>query len=403
MRLVERHIIKDDRFKNWCVKAKELYNQSLYYWRQSVFGNIEYFTENELTGLFAEYNEETFRAMPSHTSQQIIKFLFKNIKSWQKARKAYAKNPSKFLGKPKMPKYKKELSELYFTTSQVKLKNGHIHFPKRIGIDPMKTNIPNLQMGRVIPKSNHFVVEFIYTIPDVEIKPENESIMGVDLGLDNLATCTTTTGNSFIINGRPLKAINAFYNKRKAKLQSQLKPNVHTSKRIERLTFRRNQKIEDAMHKASRYIVDLAKSMNVSKIVIGNNKNWKQEINLGKKTNQSFTSIPHSHLTYKVEYKAKMEGMEVIQTEESYTSKCSSYDLETIQKHDMYVGRRVKRGLFRTQGFRYINADANGSVNIIRKVFPDTVHRHIDGIRSVVVTPCKINILYHRFKVEKAI
>ena len=230
MQKVEQHIIKDDRFKDWCVKAKNLYNQMLYYWRQSIFGNIQYFSEFELVGLMQEYNEENFRVLPANTSQQIIKVLFKNIKSWQKARKEYAKNPSKFLGKPKLPKYKKELSELHFTSNQVKLKDGFVHFPKMIGIAPMKTKIPNLDCCRVIPKSNHFVVEFVYTVDDVPQKEYNENWMGIDIGLNNMATCVSNK-DAFIINGKPLKAINNFYNKRKKQLQSKLKKNTFTSKR----------------------------------------------------------------------------------------------------------------------------------------------------------------------------
>lgn len=394
MQLTERHIIKDDRFKDWCIKAKNLYNQMLYYWRQSIFGEIQYFTEYELIGLMQKYNEDNFRALPANTSQQIIKNLFNNIKSWQKGRKEFARNPSKFLGRPKLPKYKKELSELYFTSTQVKLKKGFVHFPKMIGISPMKTKITNINCCRVIPKSNHFIVEFIYTIPDVIQKAYNDKAIGVDLGLNNLATNVSTTGVSFIINGRPLKSINAFYNKKKANLQSQLNSEVFTSKRIERLTLKRNNKIKDYVHKASRYIVNEASKLNVTKIVIGNNKNWKQNINLGKRNNQNFVSIPFSHLIEKIEYKAKMVGIETIVIEESYTSKCSSYDLESIQKHDNYVGKRTKRGLFRTKENKYINADANGATNILRKVVSNTVYNHIDEIRSCVVQPNKIKTFY---------
>ncbi len=177
MQLVEQHIIMDNRFRDWCVKAKNLYNQSLYYYRQSVFKNIEYFSEYELLGLFREFKEENYIALPSHCGQEVIKTLFKNIKSWQKSRKEYAKNPSKFLGRPKLPKYKKELSVLSFNSCQVKLKKGFVHFPKMIGIAPMKTNITNIQSCRVIPKANHFVVEFVYTVADVQQKEYNNKAL----------------------------------------------------------------------------------------------------------------------------------------------------------------------------------------------------------------------------------
>lgn len=390
MQKVEQHIIRDDQFKDWCIKAKNLYNQMLYYWRQSVFGNIEYFSEYELVGLMQEYNEENFRALPANTSQQIIKALFKNIKSWQKARKEYVKKPSKFLGRPKLPKYKKELSELHFTSNQVKLKDGLVYFPKMIGIEPMKTKIPNIDCCRVIPKSNHFVVEFVYSVEDVPTIEYNENWMGIDIGLNNLATCSSNVIKPFIINGKPIKAVNNFYNKRKKYLQSKLKKNTFTSKRIERLTFRRNQKVKDYIHKASRKIVDIAKENNITKIIIGKNENWKQSINLGRKTNRQFTSIPHATLIEKIQYKAQLEGIEVIVTQEAYTSKCSAIDLEKIGKHENYVGKRKKRGLFITANGRLINADVNGSLNIARLVLGDGIIKH-DSIMSCLVQPVKIN------------
>lgn len=397
MQKVEQHIIRDDRFKDWCIKAKNLYNQMLYYWRQSVFGNIQYFSEYELVGLMQQYNEETFRALPANTSQQIIKFLFKNIKSWQKARKEYLKNPSKFLGRPKMPKYKKELSELHFTSNQVKLKDGFVYFPKIIGIEPIKTKITNIDCCRVVPKSNHFVVEFVYSVRDVPQKGYNANWMGIDIGLNNLATCVTKD-KAFIINGKPIKAVNNFYNKRKKQLQSKLRKNTFTSKRVERLTFRRNQKIKDYIHKSSRIIVDTAKDNNVTKIIIGKNENWKQAINLGKKNNRDFTSIPHATLIEKIEYKARMEGIEVITTQEAYTSKCSALDLEVIGKHETYLGKRKKRGLFVTATGKLINADCNGALNIARLGLSVTGNdiKISDSVMSCVVQPYKMNVLHNK-------
>ncbi len=388
MQKVEQHIIRDDRFKEWCIKAKNLYNQSLYYWRQSIFGNIQYFSENELVGLFAEYDEENFRALPANTSQKIIKALFQNIKSWQKARKEYNKNPSRFSGRPKLPKYKKELSQLYFSSNQIRLKSGFIYFPKMVGLAPIKTKMSNINSCRIIPKSNHFVVEFIYTVNEKELQPYNGNWMGIDIGLNNMATCTTKN-KSFIINGKPLKAINNFYNTRKRKIQSKLKQGIFTSKRIERLTFRRNQKIKDYIHKASKAIVNKAVENNITKIIIGKNENWKRAINIGKKSNREFTSIPHATLIEKIQYKARMEGIEVVLTQEAYTSKCSALDLEKICKHETYVGKRKKRGLFVTATGKLINADVNGSLNIARLVLGDEIINS-DSIRSCVVQPFKI-------------
>lgn len=388
MQLVEQHIIMDNRFRDWCVKAKNLYNQSLYYYRQSVFKNIEYFSEYELLGLFREFKEENYIKLPSHCGQEVIKTLFKNIKSWQKSRKEYAKNPSKFSGRPKLPNYKKELSVLSFNSCQVKLKKGFVHFPKTIGIAPMKTNITNIQSCRVIPKANHFVVEFVYKVADVQQKEYNNKALGIDLGLNNLATCVATIGSSFIMNGKPLKSINAFYNKRKAQLQSYSQNKFFTSKRIERLTFRRNNKVKNYIHHVSKSIINSAKELDITKIVIGNNKKWKQEINIGKRNNQNFVSIPHSNLIKTIEYKAKLSGIEVVITEESYTSKCSALDLEPICKHETYVGKRTKRGLFRTANGTKINSDANGASNILRKVIGNEWIRP-DSILSALIAPVR--------------
>ena len=318
-----------------------------------------------MLGLFREFNEENYIQLPSHCGQEVIKNLFKNIKSWQKARKEYAKNPSKFLGRPKLPKYKKKTSICLFTNQQIKLKNGFIHFPKQANLKPLKTKQDNVQQVRIIPHINHCIIEVVYNVIDVHKKEYNGNWMGIDLGLNNLAACTSNTG-SFIINGKPLKSINNYYNRRKKSLQSKLCKDVFLSKRIERITHKRNNKVKDYLHKASRVIVDNAIKSETTKIIIGKNENWKQEINIGKKNNRQFTSIPHATLIEMIKYKAQMAGVEAIVTQEAYTSKCSAIDLEPICKHETYLGKRKKRGLFVTRDGKLINADSNGSLNIAR-------------------------------------
>lgn len=397
MQLVEKHIVKGNEYNDLCVKAKNLYNQSLYYWRQSIFGNIQYFTEYELTGLFAEYKEENYVALPAQTSQQIIKLLFKNAKSWQKSRKEYEKNPSKFLGRPKLPKYKNETSIAVFTSQQVKLKDGIIHFPKMVNLQPLKTKVDNVCQVRIIPNSDHFTIEVVYEKQENPQQEYNGNWMGIDLGLNNLASCVTKK-SATIYNGKPLKAINHFYNKRKAKLQSKLTEKTFKSKRIDRLTNRRNNKIENHIHQISNKIIKQAQHENITKIIIGNNKNWKQEVNLGKKTNRNFTSIPHSSLIEKISYKGLMAGIEVLTTQEAYTSKCSALDLELIKKQENYIGRRIKRGLFRTADGTKINADINGALNIARLGI-SVAGKEIeisDSVRRAALAPKIINVLSHR-------
>lgn len=393
MQLVEQHIIKSKEYMDVCVKAKNLYNQALYYWRQSVFGNIQYFTEYELTCLFAKHNEENYKALPAQTNQQVIKLLFKNIKSWQKARKEYVKNPSKFLGRPKLPKYKKETFVAIFTNQQLRIKEEYIFFPKAAKLKPLKTKQSNIQQVRIIPHINHCVVEVVYNVEDVKQKEYNGNWMGIDLGLNNLAT-TVSKNQSFIFNGKPLKSINHYYNKRKRKLQSELKQGTYSSNRIERITYSRNNKVKDYLHKASRLIVDKAKEQDITKIIIGKNDNWKQNINIGKKNNRQFTSIPHATLIEMIKYKAQLEGIETIVTQEAYTSKCSALDLEPIGKHESYVGKRKKRGLFVTARGKLINADSNGALNIARLGLSASGNEVeiSDSVLSCVSQPKKLNV-----------
>lgn len=393
MRLVERHIVKGGEYINLCVKAKNLYNTSLYYCRQAIFKKVKYFSEYELTGLFAEFKEENYTSLPAQTSQQIVKLAFKAISDWGKARREYEKSPDKFLSQPKLPKYKKDTYLVVFTGQQAILNGGIISFPKRANLPVLKTKVNNVCQVRIIPNSNHCVVEVVYDKKEKDIMPYNGNWMGVDLGVNNLATVATKkTGN--IYNGRPIKCINHFYNIRKSMLQSLLPKGRYSSNRIQRLINSRNSKVNNYIHHISRKIIKQAQDENVTKIIIGNNKRWKQEINLGKITNRNFATIPHSSLIEKIKYKGFMAGIEVLITQEAYTSKCSSLDLEAIRKHEIYLGKRKKRGLFVTSKGYLINADINGAINIARlglNVSGNDIEIS-DSVMSAALAPKRINI-----------
>ena len=208
--------------------------------------------------------------------------------------------------------------------------------------------------------------------------------------MNNLATVTFNNGdNPLIINGRLLKSINQFYNKKKAYYQSKLK-NRYTSKRINKLTHKRNNKVNDYLHKSSHMLVNQLVSKNVSTLVIGKNTSMKQDINIGKKNNQNFTQLPIFKFADILKYKCELQGIKVIFNEESYTSKCSFFDNEEIMKHENYLGRRIKRGLFRTSTGRLINADVNGSYNIMKKAIPDVYYTK--GIEGLGVNPLVLTI-----------
>lgn len=404
MQLVERHIVKDSRFMDICGKAKNLYNQSLYYYRQSIFGNIQYFSEYELTGLFAEYKEPSYTNLPAQTSQQVIKLLFKNVKAWQKARKEYTKNPSKFLGRPKLPNYKSDTYICIFTNQQVKVKDGYIHFPKMADLPTVKTKQGSVKQVRIIPKSNHCVIEVVYNYEETPQLEYNGKWMGIDMGLNNLLACTTND-SAFLVDGKALKSINQGFNKKKAKLQAILETvnKRKSSRRIKAITEKRNNRVNDYIHKASRIVVNEAKEQGITKIIIGNNKHWKNGINIGTKNNSSFCSIPHATLIEKIQYKAQMVGIQVISTQEAYTSKCSAIDLEPIKKHEAYVGKRKKRGLFVTKNGKLINADSNGSLNIARlglSVSGNDINISESLVRCVS-QPKKVYVLYRKTELLK--
>ena len=211
------------------------------------------------------------------------------------------------------------------------------------------------------------MVEVLYEKSSKDIVTNNR-YAAIDLGLNNLATISSNVTKPFIVNGKPLKSINQYYNKTKSNLQSKLKNNEKSNKRISSLNLKRNNKINDYLHKSSTFIVNYLVSNNISTLIVGHNKEWKQNIKIGKKNNQNFVSIPHSRFKELLKYKCELEGIKYIETEESYTSKCSFLDNEEICKHTSYKGKRIKRGLFKSNDGTLINSDVNGSLNILKKV-----------------------------------
>lgn len=394
MQLVERHIVLNNKaIEDICFKSARLYNFCNYYMRKAYFGEIEKFKEYELSGLLAEYKQDDFKSLPAQTSQQIIKLLFNNWKSFFASIKEFKKNPKKYTGKPKIPNFKNKngFFTCIFTSQQVKLKDGFIHLPKRT-INSIKTNVDNVCQVRIIPQATCFVIEVVYEKNIQKNDLDKNNFLALDLGLDNLATSVNNVGlTPFIINGKVLKSVNQMYNKGKSKFMSYIR-DKGTSNRIKKFTHYRNNFIEDKIHKVSRFIVDYCIENNIGKIVIGKNNQWKTGINIGKKNNQKFVNIPHSKLIDKILYKCEMIGIEVKLNEESYTSKIDHLALETIQKKDVYLGKRIKRGLFQSSTKRLINADINGAVGIARKVFGDSVIPQIFD-SGLAFNPYKINIL----------
>lgn len=402
---VERHIIKKsnkefETLDNLCFLSKNLYNSCLYFIKNHKETAGSWIRYNDLEREFKTSLQQDYFALPTNTSQQIMMLVDKNLKSYFALLKTWKADKTTLSGCPKFPKYKhktKGRNVIIFTENQARqhTDKGIITFPKKTGLEPLKTKlVGSLKQVRIIPNSSCYVIEVVYDKPVKRLVELNDSYLSIDLGLNNLMTCfDTTTNNSFIINGKPLKSMNQYYNKTKAQLQTDLnkKHNRYTSKRTEKLSFKRNNKIKDYLHKCSRFIVNYCLESNISNLVLGYNKEWKQEINIGKRNNQNFVNIPFKVLLDQIRYKAELVGITVQLTEESYTSKCSALDLELLCNHNEYKGKRVKRGLFKSASGIKINADLNGAINILRKVTTDKEQEIVQSLsgRGQVDWPMK--------------
>ena len=409
VRQVEKHVIKKSHpyYSMLCEYthlAKNLYNHANFLVRSEFLKTgkwLQSYDLNELLTQNVDYPD--YKNMPAaQSAQQTLHLLDRNWKSFFKAIKDWSKNKDKYSGKPKLPKYKPKDGRMVFilTNQQVRQKDGWLHFPRSFRGFTTKprcvtlNNFEKINQVRIVPRNQIFCVEIVYSIViDDASLPDNSRYMSIDLGLDNLATVVTNTGlNPVIVNGKGLKSNNQYYNKTRAYYQSiakQMNDKFYTN-RLYRLTQKRNFKIEDSLHKISRFIVTSALDNEIHTIVIGNNKDWKQSISLGKRTNQSFVSIPHQKLIEKIIYKARNAGINVILTEESYTSGTSFLDGEPPKKEFYNKRRRMHRGLFvSNQGIR-INADVNAAYQIMKKVFPNVF---ADGIEGVVLHPVRVDII----------
>jgi transposase, IS605 orfB family len=376
MYLTERHIVKNNKeLDKLCFNSKNLYNKALYLVRQHYFKTKGYLNFFGIRKLMIDSKDEDYYALPTKVSNQTLMLLDKNFKSFfARLKKKQSGNYDKPIGIPrylnKQGRYiaifnKEAVSKVYLRKGIIKLSKSSIEIPTK------KANESNLVEVRVLPRNNHHVIEVVYKVDGVKPKDDNGRYAAIDLGLNNLATVSSNVVKPFIINGRPLKSINQYYNKEKARLQAHLKGNQRTTKRIKSITNIRNNKVKDYLHKSSRRIVNFLVSNNISTLIIGYNEEWKQNINLGRTNNQSFVNIPFLTFINQLEYKCKLEGINVILTEESYTSKCSFLDGETLEEHENYLGKRIERGLFKSAKGKLINADLNGSLNILRKVVGD--------------------------------
>ena len=366
-----------------CHLSKNLYNQANYIIKNAEEGN--WIRNGELDKILngkGTNPSENYKQLPANTAQNVLIGLDKSWKGFFKSIKEWKIHSEKFLSKPNPPHYKKKNGEhiLIFTNQQCKIENNILKFPKKVNLK-IKTRLSDntdLREVRIIPKGVGYVAEIVYQKEVEEEEEEKERdknrIVGIDFGSKNIIAMVNNIGKKPIVikdDGKGIKSINQFYNKRQAGLRSIYdKQGIRGSDKLRRLRTKRDKKANDWIHKLTRWIVDWCIKHNIGTIVVGYNKEWKQKIKLGRRNNQNFVSIPFDKIIQKLSYKSEEVGIILKKQEESHTSICSFLDNESIKHHINYLGKRIKRGVFKTIKGILINADINGAYNITKKAIP---------------------------------
>jgi putative transposase len=415
---------KDVELDKMAWLSKNIYNCANYLVRQAFFKDSKAGIERNLgerewskllvyKKLYKQVRKQypqDYKALPKRVANEAIKLLIQDWTSYDAAHADWEVSPHRYMGEPCIPRYKKRAEQgrsettwektaihkgIYRRQGQISLSGCQVlietgaHIYQRIrelevldGKNPVNL-YDYLVEVRVVPRASYYEIEIVYRVnPVASANLDPNLIVGVDLGVNNLMAITSNKAGfqPILVNGRPLKSINQFFNKRRAQLQSQLPDGQFHSQRLARLSQTRNRRVRDYLHSASKFVINTLVEHGIGTLVIGQNKYWKQGVALGKRNNQTFVNIPHSQLIDMLTYKAQLVGIHVITIDESYTSKCSFLDGELPAKREVYAGQRVQRGLFKTNTGRYINADVNASYNIITKAVPNAFAEGIEGV-----------------------
>ena len=388
-----------DFLKRGCRVQKDLYNQALYTWhihREELNEYIHYNDFNKLMKTVENLEGEiNYRLGKTQVAQQTLRRLDTSISSFFKAIKKWKENPSKFSGRPNFPKYirKKGYTQMTFTNQSISIKEredgtGHILVDKYHTIDipnysEYKHLFNNFNQIRFIPSKNceYIKVEIVYTVDD-ELYHNTEldysRFASCDLGLVNLMTVVTDFCEPIIFSGKEVKSYNNFFNKHLAKAKSDVKliNKYNSSNRIRNLYHKRDNYLNDIFQKTTTALVQLLIDNHIGNFTVGYNKEWKQnqkkDKKLKKKTRQQFQHVPYSKLLHMLKYKCERAGIIFKEVNESHTSKCDALAFEEIEHHDNYLGKRVKRGLYKSSTGQVINADVNGALNIMRRSINDS-------------------------------
>jgi putative transposase len=426
MRQVEKHVIKDGHeWFDYCEEittvSRQLYNTAQFTQRQGFFYGWGTQTLICLDTLFKQ--NENYKSLPAKVAQLVLK---QNADGWiayYKALSAYKVDSAKFTGRPKPPNYidvknlvkfnNQAISKREFSKGSVVPSMSPIRIPVKPGL-----KFDDLCEVRIIPKTGCFVIEVVY-----EILPNSHFFCSlnpglnaaIDIGLDNLATIVFNdlAIQPIIVNGKPLKSANQFYHKQVAKFRGILANGKGKSRRIASLVNNRNQFVDSYLHQSTFRIASEFVSLGVTHVSIGKNEQWKTRLNLGKRTNQNFTQIPHAKFIEMLTYKLERVGITVKVTEESYTSKASFIDWDIIPTYQpnnkvkhVFSGRRVKRAWYISKTGLKIHADVNGALNIGRKSNPEGFDSFKSILRDrgcLVVHPRRITPLFKRVHAESRV
>lgn len=387
-----------------CSESAKLTNCGIYYSRQLFFKTGKIPTKFDLHKEVG--NNPHFKALQSQVAQQSLTTVAESFKSFKGLLKAFSKGV--ISERPKLPKYRKGgLALVTYPSQAVKLKDGTLRFPLGnqvkvwFGIDAFYIPIPSnieysiIKEYRILPRNGCFYLELIYKVEKIQSTIDPLKVLGIDHGINNWLTCISNVGTSFIIDGKHLKSLNQWYNKRTSILKEN-QPQGFWSRQLASITEKRNRQVRDAINKAARLVINHCLDNQIGTIVFGWNKGQKYSANMGSKTNQKFVQIPTGRSKDRIAQLCEQYGIKFVETEESYTSKSSFLDSDFLptfgEKPEGWKesGKRVKRGLYRTANNWYINSDCNGAANIIRKV-ATTLGLDLSGVgRGALTSPLRV-------------
>jgi IS605 OrfB family transposase len=391
-----------------CSESNKVYNCSLYYARQMYFKTGKLVNRAAICDEMARSKNRHFGAIYVSAAQQTCNAVAEALRSYRELVKLW--NKGGLAEKPKLPKYRKHgLFTVSYPKRWLKLTEQGIRIPLGTQVKawfnlseiylPMPTNLDWQQIKevRILPRNGEFYAEFVYPVQPVATQLDSDKVLGIDHGINNWLTCVSNAGTSFIVDGRHLKSLNQWYNKRVSVLKEN-QPQGFWSKQLASITEKRNRQMRDAVNKSARLVINHCLEHGIGRIIFGWNQGQKDGANMGRKTNQKFVQIPTARLKTRIAQLAEQYGIEFIEHEEANTSAASFLDGDSLPAHGekpegwKASGKRVKRGLYRTASNQYINADANGAANVIRKVAA-TLGINLSGVsRGCLIQPLRVRL-----------